>query len=127
MKKTVIPTPHAPPAKGPYSSAVACGDLLFLAGQGPVDPRSGQVVRGTLEEQMHLTFTNVRNILADAGSSLDKVVKITLYLKDIGSFARANEVYRGYFTSDYPARTCVQAGALPFDIEVEIDVIACRS
>ncbi len=126
MKKTVIPTPHAPPAKGPYSAAVACGDLVFLAGQGPVDPKTGQVIKGTLEQQMHLTFANVKAILADSGSSLENVVKVTLYLKDIGNFGRANEVYKQYFTAECPARTCVQAGALPFDIDVEIDVIACR-
>lgn len=127
MGKTIVPAPRAPEAKGPYSPVVAFGDLLFLSGQGPVDPETGRIVEGTLEKQMRLTFLNVRNILADAGSDLDKVLKITLYLKDMADFARANEVYKEYFSGDYPARTCIQAGALPFGIKVEIDVIACRT
>lgn len=126
MKKEVVATPSAPPAKGPYSVAVAFGDLLFISGQGPVDPATGEIIRGTVEEEARLTMDNLDRALTDAGSSLDRVLKVTLYLSDMDNFSRVNEVYRTYFREAYPARTCIQAGRLPFDIAVEIDAIAYR-
>lgn len=127
MKKELLNVPSAPPAKGPYSVAVALGNLIFISGQGPVNPVSGAIMKGTVEEQAGLVMTNVANILKDSGSSLEQVLKVTLYLSDMDNFTRVNEVYRTFFTGDYPARTCIQAGRLPFDIDVEIDVIAYRN
>jgi 2-iminobutanoate/2-iminopropanoate deaminase len=127
MKKEILNIPSAPPAQGPYSAAVALENLIFISGQGPVDPTSGALMKGTVEEQAGLVMNNLANILKDAGSSLDQVLKVTLYLSDMDNFSRVNEVYRSFFTGNYPARTCIQAGRLPFDIDVEIDVIAYRN
>jgi len=125
MEKRVIVSERGPEAKGPYSAAVALGSLLFVSGQGPVDPDTGKIVGDTLEEQVRRAFENVRLILEDAGSSLDHVLKVTFYLSDMKHFGRANEIYKTFFKEgSYPARTTIQAGRLPFDIMVEIDVIA---
>jgi 2-iminobutanoate/2-iminopropanoate deaminase len=126
MKKEILKVPSAPPAKGPYSTAVALGSLLFISGQGPVDPASGEFLKGTVEEQAGLVMANLSNILNEAGSSLDQVLKVTLYLSNMDNFSQVNEVYKTFFSGEYPARTCIQAGRLPFDIDVEIDVIAYR-
>ena len=124
-EKKIIVSERGPKAKGPYSAAVAFEGLLFVSGQAAVDPDTGKVVGETLEEQVARAFENVRLILEDAGSSLDQVLKVTFYLGDMDYFARANEVYKRFFTEgSYPARTTIQAGRLPFDILVEIDVIA---
>ena len=124
-EKKIIVSGRGPEAKGPYSAAVAFEGLLFVSGQGPVDPDTGKLVGDTVEEQVVRAFENVRLILEDAGSSLDHVLKVTFYLSDIDHFARANEVYKRFFTErGYPARTTIQAARLPFDILVEIDVIA---
>lgn len=125
MEKRVIVSKRGPEAKGPYSAAVALGALLFVSGQGPVDPDTGKTVGETLEEQVRQAFENVRLILEDAGSSLDHVLKVTFYLSDMEHFARANGIYKTFFKEgSYPARTTIQAGRLPFDIMVEIDAIA---
>ncbi|MFH1006488.1 MAG: Rid family detoxifying hydrolase [Candidatus Latescibacterota bacterium] len=124
-QKKVIVSKRGPKAKGPYSAAVAFDGLLFVSGQVPVDPDTGKVVGDSVEEQVVRAFENLRLILEDAGSSLDHVLKITLYLGDMGHFVRANEVYQRFFTEgNYPARTTIQAGRLPFDVLVEIDAIA---
>ncbi len=123
MKRTIL-SENGPPAKGPYSHAVAHGNLIFLAGQGPVDAETGNVVHGDLETEAALTLNNLETVLNDCGSSLDKVLKVTVFLSNMDDFARFNEVYKRFFKSDFPARTCVQAGRLPFDIKVEIEAIA---
>ena len=124
-EKKIIVSERGPEAKGPYSAAVAFDGLLLVSGQGPVNPDTGKIVGDTLEEQVRRAFENVRLILEDAGSSLDHVLKVTFYLSDMDHFARANEVYKSFFKEgSYPARTTIQAGRLPFDIMVEIDVIA---
>ncbi len=126
MSKEIINTPSAPPALGPYSVAVAFDRLLFISGQGPLDPVSGEILRGTVEKQTELVMSNLTNILKDAGSSLEQLLKVTLYLSDMENFSRVNAVYGKFFKGNFPARTCIQAGRLPFDIDVEIDVIAIR-
>lgn len=126
MKKEIIPAPHAPAAKGPYSPVVALGDLLFLSGQIPLDPVSGELNRGGIEDQARLVLDNIAAVLKDAGSSLDKVLKTTVFLRDMNDFAAVNEVYKTYFTGDFPARTCVQVGRLPLDAGIEIEVVAHR-
>ncbi len=127
MKKEAIWPQHGPPAKGPYSPAIVFGDLVFVSGQGPVDPATGKIVSGDVVEELALAMENVKTILAAAGSSLAQVLKVTLYLRDMGDFARVNEAYKTYFGPVFPARTTIQAGRLPFDIKVEVDVIAFRN
>jgi 2-iminobutanoate/2-iminopropanoate deaminase len=124
--KEIIPTTKAPAPVGPYSAVVAYGDLIFVSGQGPVNPQTCALVSGTVQEEARQVLENIKNILEDVGSSLDNVLKVNAYLSDMENFFRFNEVYQEYFPSNPPARTCIQAGRLPFDIKVEIEVIACR-
>jgi 2-iminobutanoate/2-iminopropanoate deaminase len=125
MRKAVT-TDKAPRPIGPYSQAIVDGDLLFLAGQGPIDPATGATNLGDITAQTRRTLANVKAILEAAGSSLDKVIRCNVYLKDIGDFAAMNAIYAETFTSPYPARTTIQAGALPGGIAVEIECIARR-
>jgi 2-iminobutanoate/2-iminopropanoate deaminase len=124
--KQIISTTKAPAPVGPYSAVVGFGDLIFVSGQGPLDPATGKLVSGTVQEEARQTLENIKNILEDVGSSMEHVLKVTAYLGDMDRFFDFNEVYAQYFPSAPPARTCIQAGRLPFDIKVEIDVIACR-
>jgi len=124
MEKNCIFAPHGAPAAGPYSHAVAAGPFLFVSGQGPMKKDGSGVLRGTIEEEVRATLVNLRDILEDAGSSLNRVVKVNAYLADMNNFARFNEVYKEFFTENFPARTCIQAGRLPMDIQVEIEAIA---
>ncbi|RJP69135.1 MAG: hypothetical protein C4532_11215 [Candidatus Abyssobacteria bacterium SURF_17] len=124
--KEIIPTNKAPAPVGPYSPVVAFGDLLFISGQGPVNPATGKLISGNVQEEARQTLENIKNILDDVGSSLEHVLKVTAYLADMDDFFSFNEVYAQYFPSNPPARTCIQAGRLPFDIKVEIDVTASR-
>jgi 2-iminobutanoate/2-iminopropanoate deaminase len=114
-----------PQAKGPYSLWVKAGDFIFVSGQGPVDPETGKVFLGDIAEQARMTLENVRAILDDAGAKMDDVVKTTVFLTDIGHFAKMNEVYSQAFGAVKPARTTVQAAALPLGIGVEIEAVAC--
>ena len=109
---------------GLYSQAVIHNGLIYLSGQGPIDPQTNEVTLGTVEKEAELTLENIRIILEEAGSSLNNVLRVTVYLLDMKEYGRFNEVYRRYFQTDLPARTCVQAGKLPFGVRVEIDAIA---
>jgi len=124
--KEIISTDKAPAPVGPYSPVVAFDRLVFISGQGPLDPETKQLVSGTIQEETRQTLENIKNILEDVGSSMENVLKVTAYLGDMDNFFTFNEVYAEFFPSAPPARTCIQAGRLPFDIKVEIDVIACR-
>jgi 2-iminobutanoate/2-iminopropanoate deaminase len=124
--KEIIPTTKAPAPVGPYSPVVGFGDLIFVSGQGPLNPGTGVLVSGTVQEEARQTLENIKNILEDIGSSMENVLKVTAYLSDMDNFFLFNDVYKEFFPSNPPARTCIQAGRLPFDIKVEIDVIACR-
>lgn len=115
---------RAPSPKGPYSQAVRAGPFLLISGQGPVDPKKGEILIHDVVGQTCQTLENIKTILEESGSSLNKVVKANVYLSDIDDFSAMNEVYSGYFEKDPPARTTIQASRLPFDILVEIDVIA---
>lgn len=126
MLKQAIWPKDGPPTKGPYSPAIAFGELVFVSGQGPIDPATGKVVDGDVVDELRLAMENVKTILTAAGSSLAQVLKVTLYLKDMNDFALVNEAYKAYFGPVFPARTTIQAGRLPFDIKVEVDVIAHR-
>jgi 2-iminobutanoate/2-iminopropanoate deaminase len=124
--RNVIVTSNAPKPSGPYSQAVVEGDFIFVAGQGPGNPQTGKHELGDVQSQTRRTLDNLKAILEAAGSSLAKVVRTNVYLSDIGNFAAMNEVYAGYFEAPFPARTTIQAGALPGGIAVEIDCIAKR-
>jgi len=124
--RQAIETPNAPKPIGPYSQAIVEGDFIFLAGQGPTNPATGKVELDNVTTETKRTFENMKAVLEAAGSSLDKVVKCNVYLRDIKDFAAMNEVYKTYFKAPYPARTTIQAGALPGGIAVEIECIAKR-
>ena len=122
--KTVISTDKAPGAIGPYSQAIKVGNLLFASGQIPLDPATGAFPEG-IEAQTKQALTNVKNILEAAGTSLDKVVKTTVFLSDMNNFAAMNGVYATFFSEgSYPARSAVEVARLPKDAMVEIEVIA---
>ena len=122
--REAISTSAAPAAIGPYSQAVRAGSLLFVSGQIPLDPATAVLVEGDIAAQTHRVFRNLAGILEAAGSSLDRVVRTTVYLADMNDFAAMNEVYATYFSAPAPARATIQAARLPKDARVEIDVIA---
>ena len=122
--RQAVSTPAAPAAIGPYSQAVRAGTLLFVSGQIPLDPETSTMVDGDIAVQTHRVFRNLAAILEAAGSSLDRVVRTTVYLADMNDFAAMNEIYGTYFASPAPARATIQAARLPKDARVEIDVIA---
>ena len=124
MEKRCMSAQGAPPAQGPYSHAVSCGELLFVSGQIPIDPKTGELVQGDIETQAEAALRNLRTVLEDCGSGIDKVLKTTVFLADMDEFARFNAVYERFFSQDFPARSCVQAGRLPLDVKVEIEAIA---
>jgi 2-iminobutanoate/2-iminopropanoate deaminase len=122
--KTIISTVQAPKAIGPYSQAVVSNGFVFLSGQIPLDPSTNQIIAGDIAAQTERVLENLKSVLEAAGSSLERVVKTTVYLKDMGEFAKMNEVYGRYFASNAPARATVEAARLPRDVSVEIDCIA---
>jgi len=124
MSKDVISTPRAPAAIGPYSQAVRSGNLLFLSGQIPLDPATGQLVDGDISLQTERVLKNLGAVLEAAGSSLEKVLKTTVYLRDITELGRMNEVYGKFFGEKPPARATVEVARLPRDAAVEIDLVA---
>jgi len=124
FEKKCISVASGPPAMGPYSKVVAAGPLLFISGQGPVKPDGSGVVKGTFEEETRQTLENLKTVIEGAGSSLEKVVKTTVFLADMDRFKEFNEIYKEYFQADAPARSCIQAGRLPADFQVEIEAIA---
>ena len=122
--RTVISTDRGPKAIGPYSQAIQANGFLFISGQIPLDPKTNQLVEGDIRVQTECVLENLKGILEAAGSSLGRVVKTTVFLKDMGEFAAMNEVYGRYFPSDPPARATVEVARLPRDVRVEIDLIA---
>jgi 2-iminobutanoate/2-iminopropanoate deaminase len=125
MKKAVV-TDKAPKAIGPYSQGIIFGDLVFVSGQIPIEPATGELVNGPIEMQARRVFMNLAAILEAAGSNLDNVLKATIFLKNIGDFAKINEVYTEYFRETFPARAVAESSRLPRDASIEIDVIAYR-
>jgi 2-iminobutanoate/2-iminopropanoate deaminase len=122
--REAVSTALAPKAIGPYSQGIKAGSLLFVSGQVPLDPATGQIVGGDIAAQTHRVFQNIGEILKAGGDSFDQVVRTTVFLADMDDFAAMNEVYATYFTSPAPARATVQVSRLPKDARVEIDVIA---
>ena len=123
-KKKVFQTDKAAVTSGPYSQAIIHNGIIYLSGVGAVEPQTNEIKLGTVEEEAKLGLENLRIILEEAGSSLDKVLTVTVYLLDIEEYARFNEVYKKYFKENRPARTCIQAGSLPFNTRVEITATA---
>lgn len=124
--KEVVSSPDAPAAIGPYSQAIRSGDTLYLAGQIPIDPKTKELSKGTIEEQTKLVIENLKAVLAAAGMTLDDVVSTTVFMKDLEDFKKMNEVYATYFKDKPPARATVQAARLPRDVAVEIAAIAVK-
>lgn len=122
--KQIISTEHAPKAIGPYSQAVAWNGLVYLSGQIPLDPVTGQLVDGGITEQTVRVLDNLKAVLEAAGSDLAHVLKTTVFLKDMGEFAAMNEIYGRYFSENPPARATVEAARLPRDVRVEIECVA---
>ena len=124
MGKKVIHTDRAPEAIGPYSQAIQAGDFLFLSGQIPLDPKTGELVKGDIRIQTRQVLENIRGVLESQGSGMKDVVKATIFLKDIGNFNQVNEVYATYFPSSPPARSMVEVAKLPRYADIEIEMIA---
>lgn len=123
-EKTIISTANAPKAIGPYSAGVRVGNFVYTAGQAGLDPQTGQMVEGGIEAETHQTITNLKHILEAAGSSLEQVVKTTVFLRDMKDFKAMNRVYAEFFSENPPARSTIQAAALPMGAAVEIEAVA---
>ena len=123
MTKEIIFTQKAPKAIGPYSQAVKAGGFLFVSGQIPINPETGDLMTSSIEEQANQVILNLKSICEAAGSGLEDIVKLTIYLTDLGNFAKVNEAMLEYFPEPYPARATVEISALPLGVNVEIDAI----
>lgn len=126
MEKTIISTNNAPTPIGPYSQGTSLGNLVFISGQVPLNPHTGELVSGSIQEETEQVMQNLKGVLEAAGTSFDKVLKATIFLMDMGQFAQVNEVYGKYFTVNPPARECVQVAGLPRGVNVEISLIAYK-
>ena len=124
MAKKIVTTTKAPSAVGPYSQAVVSGGLVFCSGQVPLDPGSGELLKGSVAEETRRAMDNLKAVLEEAGASFDAVVKTTAYLTDINDFAEFNDAYGSYFTQDPPARATVGVAALPKGARVEVECVA---
>ncbi len=123
MTRQIIETGNAPAAIGTYSQAVRHGDTVYLSGQIPLDPETMEMVEGDIEGQIHRVFLNLQAVCTAAGGGLDDVVKLNVYLTDLGNFAAVNSIMAGYFSEPYPARAAVGVAALPRGAEVEMDAV----
>ena len=122
--KEIISTDKAPAAIGPYSQAVKIGNLLFTSGMIPIDPATNTLVEGGIEIQAERALENVKALLEASGTSLDKVIKTVVFIKNMDDFAKVNEIYAKYFTENFPARSCVEVARLPKDVLIEMEAIA---
>ena len=122
--KTIISTPKAPAAIGPYSQAVLVNGMLFTSGVIPIDPEKNTLVEGDVTVLARQAIGNLKNLIEASGSSMDKVVKTTVFIKDMNDFGKINDIYKDFFTSDFPARSCVEVARLPKDVLIEIEAIA---
>ncbi|MFB0494186.1 2-iminobutanoate/2-iminopropanoate deaminase [Mucilaginibacter sp. OAE612] len=124
--KTIINTNNAPAPIGPYSQATLAGGFLFVSGQIPIDPLSGELISGDIKAEATQVMENIKAILTEAGLGFDNIVKTSIFLTDLQNFVQVNEVYGTYFTADFPARETIQVSALPKGVNVEISVIAVK-
>src|SRR4030043_1899245 len=124
MKKNVIQTDKVPKAIGPYSQAIQAGNFLFLSGQIPLDPKTGELIKGDIRKQTRQVLENIKEVLESQGLGMENVVKATLFLKELANFNQVNEVYATYFPSSPPARSTVEVAKLPRDADIEIEAIA---
>ena len=121
----VISTDKAPGAIGPYSQAIEVNGFVFTSGVIPVDPATGNI-GDTIEEQANQAFSNLRNLIEASGATMDKVIKTTVFIKEMNDFGKINEIYAKYFTQPYPARSCVEVARLPKDVMLEIEAIVAK-
>lgn len=127
MPRTPIQSDSAPKAIGPYSQAVRAGDTLYLSGQIPLDPATGELVTGDIAAQATRVFDNLKAVLAAGGATFDDVVRVAIYMTDLSNFGTVNEVMTKYFNAPYPARSTIGVAALPKNVAVEVDVIAVKA
>lgn len=125
MKK-VISTPNAPQAIGPYSQAIEINNMIYTSGVIPINPVNGELIEGDVTDQTRRVFDNLSALLNDAGSSIEKVIKTTVFIKNMDDFSKVNEVYATYFKGDFPARSCVEVARLPKDVLIEVEAIAYK-
>jgi reactive intermediate/imine deaminase len=123
MPRTPVSTPDAPAAIGPYSQAVRAGNTVYFSGQIPLDPATGEVVAGDITDQARRAFDNLKAVAIAAGGSLDDIVRVGLYVTDLGEFAQVNAVMAEYFASPYPARSTIEVPALPKGVRFEVDAV----
>lgn len=123
MKEQISPK-HGPQAVGPYSPAIRANGFVFISGQVAIQPETGEILRGSIQEQVRQVVENLKTLLEAAGSSVEKAVKVTVFLKDMNHFEAMNEVYAEYFGQSKPARSTVEVARLPKDVDVEMDVVA---
>ena len=121
-----ISTEKAPAAIGPYSQAIEVNNMVFTSGVIPINPQTGELVTGSIEEQAEQAIGNLAALLKESGVAMENVVKTTVFIKDMNDFAKVNEVYAKYFTSDFPARSCVEVARLPKDVLIEIEAIGIK-
>ncbi len=124
MEKKIISTKTAPEAIGPYSQAIIANGFLFTSGMIPIDPAVNQLVEGDINVQATQAFTNLKNLIEASGSSMDKVIKTTVFIKNMDEFGAVNEVYKTFFDKDFPARSCVEVARLPKDVLIEVEAVA---
>ena len=127
MTRKSVTSENAPKAIGPYSQAVWTGDLIYCSGQTPIDPLTGKLVSGGIEEQTQQAFNNLGSVLASAGLSMENVIKVNVYLTSMSNFAGMNQIYQQIFSAPYPARTTVAVAELPLQALVEIELIAQKN
>ena len=124
MSRSIVKISNAPIPIGPYSQAVSCGNMLFVSGQIPLDPESGELAINSFAEQCHRVLLNLQLILQAGGSGLDRVLKVTIYMKNLTQFGELNKIYAEYFDASKPARACVGVSDLPKGVDIEMDAIA---
>lgn len=126
MSKKIISTDSAPEAIGSYSQATEMNNTLYVSGQIPIDPESGELIDGNIQEQTELVIKNLKAILEDSGYSLKDVMKAEVFIDDMDNFDKMNEIYGEYFNEEPPARACVEVGRLPKDVKAEISIVAIK-
>ena len=124
--KTAISTKNAPAAIGPYSQAIEVNGMIYTSGMIPINPQTGELVTGSVEEQAEQAFTNLKALIEASGSSMDKVVKTVVFIKNMDDFGKINAIYEKYFSEPYPARSCVEVARLPKDVALEVEAITLK-